>query len=224
MLPSVNDIFLLSHFFLPPPPSFLPFLSLSPFPSLSLRGTIFREVTKLYPSHACKEHNHVFPLLQENCGFRLDFLSLSLSLPQLLTILPSYTLLPSREDNIPQLEEVSRFLKTCTGFQLRPVAGKHHDKADTTYIHNAYLTGGFLCIQVFSRRVIFSLGSLSEYSTPPSTFATAPSQCTRLNQMSATNCLGTSLSSVTPALLSSLRRLGWLPWELLMSMCSSWPP
>ncbi|CAG9800688.1 unnamed protein product [Chironomus riparius] len=60
-------------------------------------GVVFKNLTKLYPTHACREHNHVFPLLIENCGYR--------------------------EDNIPQLEDVSNFLKDCTGFSLRPVAG-----------------------------------------------------------------------------------------------------
>lgn len=60
-------------------------------------GTIFKQLTELYPTHACREFNHVFPLLIDNCGFR--------------------------EDNIPQLEDISLFLKDCTGFTLRPVAG-----------------------------------------------------------------------------------------------------
>lgn len=60
-------------------------------------SVIFKNLTKLYKTHACREYNHVFPLLVDNCGFR--------------------------EDNIPQLEDVSNFLKDCTGFTLRPVAG-----------------------------------------------------------------------------------------------------
>ncbi|XP_001600555.1 protein henna isoform X1 [Nasonia vitripennis] len=60
-------------------------------------GTVFKKLTELYPKFACREHNHVFPLLIENCGYR--------------------------EDNIPQLEDISNFLKDCTGFTLRPVAG-----------------------------------------------------------------------------------------------------
>uniref|UniRef100_A0A2P2HVN7 phenylalanine 4-monooxygenase n=2 Tax=Hirondellea gigas TaxID=1518452 RepID=A0A2P2HVN7_9CRUS len=60
-------------------------------------GAVFSKLTKLYKQHACAEHNKVFPLLIENCGYR--------------------------EDNIPQLQDVSDFLKDCTGFTLRPVAG-----------------------------------------------------------------------------------------------------
>lgn len=58
---------------------------------------IYDKVVPLYKRFACKEYNHFFPLMEENCGYR--------------------------RDNIPQLEDVSRFLKDSTGFTLRPVAG-----------------------------------------------------------------------------------------------------
>lgn len=80
-------------------------------------GIVFKKLTELYKTNACREHNHVFPLLIQNCHYR--------------------------EDNIPQLEDVSNFLRgksvdrfdcyifknnihfhsDCTGFTLRPVAG-----------------------------------------------------------------------------------------------------
>ncbi|XP_046845151.1 protein henna-like [Xenia sp. Carnegie-2017] len=58
---------------------------------------IFSELSRLFKTHACKEHNAVWPLLVESCGYR--------------------------EGNIPQLQVVSNYLKGKTGFTLRPVAG-----------------------------------------------------------------------------------------------------
>ncbi|XP_054627694.1 tryptophan 5-hydroxylase 1-like isoform X2 [Dunckerocampus dactyliophorus] len=55
---------------------------------------VYRELNKLYPTHACKEYLKNIPVLVEQCHYK--------------------------EDNIPQLEDISRFLK---GFTIRPVAG-----------------------------------------------------------------------------------------------------
>jgi phenylalanine-4-hydroxylase len=48
-------------------------------------STVFNELKTLYPTHACREHNRVFPLLEQYCGYR--------------------------QDNIPQLEDISRYLQ-----------------------------------------------------------------------------------------------------------------
>ncbi|XP_053345609.1 tryptophan 5-hydroxylase 1a isoform X1 [Clarias gariepinus] len=58
---------------------------------------VFRELNNLYPTHACREYLKNLPLLTKHCDYR--------------------------EDNIPQLEDISRFLKERTGFTIRPVAG-----------------------------------------------------------------------------------------------------
>ncbi|XKL65228.1 hypothetical protein PGB90_008648 [Kerria lacca] len=60
-------------------------------------GIVFNQLIRLYPTHACREFNYIFPLLMQNCNYR--------------------------EDNIPQLEDISNFLKDSTGFTVRPVAG-----------------------------------------------------------------------------------------------------
>ncbi|KAF9129875.1 hypothetical protein BGW39_003767 [Mortierella sp. 14UC] len=60
-------------------------------------STVFNKLITMFPTYACREHQYVFPLLIQNCGYG--------------------------PDNIPQLDGVSKFLKDCTGFTLRPVMG-----------------------------------------------------------------------------------------------------
>ncbi|NXA08840.1 TY3H monooxygenase, partial [Sapayoa aenigma] len=58
---------------------------------------VYRKLRSLYPTHACTQYLDAFQQLEKYCGYQ--------------------------EDNIPQLQDVSRFLKEKTGFQLRPAAG-----------------------------------------------------------------------------------------------------
>ncbi|KAF9438744.1 hypothetical protein BGZ76_005263 [Entomortierella beljakovae] len=60
-------------------------------------ATVFSKLISMFPNYACKEHQHVFPLLIQNCGYGVKA--------------------------IPQLDGISKFLKDCTGFTLRPVMG-----------------------------------------------------------------------------------------------------
>ncbi|XP_077999859.1 tryptophan 5-hydroxylase 1-like [Glandiceps talaboti] len=60
-------------------------------------GTVFKELTTLYPDYACKEYLANLQVLKDERLYR--------------------------QDSIPQLQDVSDFLKARTGFQLRPVAG-----------------------------------------------------------------------------------------------------
>ncbi|XP_017139111.1 tryptophan 5-hydroxylase 1 [Drosophila miranda] len=60
-------------------------------------GTVFLELHRLYVLHAVPEYMENWPDLVKYCGYRAD--------------------------NVPQLQDVSVYLKRKTGFQLRPVAG-----------------------------------------------------------------------------------------------------
>mmetsp|Transcript_25941 Transcript_25941/g.36020 ORF Transcript_25941/g.36020 Transcript_25941/m.36020 type:complete len:431 (+) Transcript_25941:53-1345(+) len=59
--------------------------------------TVYQSLKQLYPTHACRAHNCVFPLLEKFCGYS--------------------------EDNIPQLQDISLFLQQATGWRLKPVTG-----------------------------------------------------------------------------------------------------
>jgi len=60
-------------------------------------GTVMARLEPLHEKHACSKFNEIWPLLKKHCGYAYD--------------------------NIPQAEDISRFLTMRTGFQIRPCAG-----------------------------------------------------------------------------------------------------
>ena len=69
--------------------------------SMNSWKTVYTTLKGMYPKYACKQHRFVFPLLEANCGYSAD--------------------------NIPQLEDVSNFLQSATGWRLRPVMVSEND-------------------------------------------------------------------------------------------------
>jgi phenylalanine-4-hydroxylase len=51
----------------------------------------------LVKKHGCREHNRMFQLMEQNCGYKAS--------------------------HIPHLQDINDFLQDSTGFQMRPVAG-----------------------------------------------------------------------------------------------------
>ncbi|XP_065841074.1 phenylalanine-4-hydroxylase-like [Oscarella lobularis] len=60
-------------------------------------STVFNKLSQLYPTHACREHNDAFKRMIERCDYK--------------------------NDDLPQLETISQYLRSTTGVRLRPVAG-----------------------------------------------------------------------------------------------------
>ena len=82
-------------------------------------GVVYSNLRALYPTHACKEYLANWPLLEKYCGYR--FLCHFMNVIVFEIFCNSWQF--QREDNIPQLEDVSKFLRERTGFTVRPVAG-----------------------------------------------------------------------------------------------------
>jgi phenylalanine-4-hydroxylase len=60
-------------------------------------GTVYKKLKSLQDKYACPEYVQIMPLMEKHCGYS--------------------------ETNIPQVQDISKFLLERTGFQMRPVTG-----------------------------------------------------------------------------------------------------
>ena len=101
---------------------------------------IYRQLKKLYPTAACKQHMIVLENLEKEGGFC--------------------------ETAIPQLEDVSRFMKRRSGFQLRPCAGERMMRVSRC--SSPPLAVGLLTARDFLASLAFRVFQCTQYIRHPS--------------------------------------------------------
>lgn len=88
-------------------------------------GEVYKRLKKFTAEFAVPQYNDILPRMESNCGYA--------------------------EDNIPQLQDISQYLDSCTGFTLRPVGG---------------LLSARDFLNALAFRVFFSTQYIRHHSTP----------------------------------------------------------